>query len=74
MFLLGKSVNQLTVEDLFFSYSLAAYILELYPEKAATILRRIGESKQPATILEEELGQKLPDLEQHLIAWLADML
>ncbi|MEE8469219.1 MAG: hypothetical protein V3T22_12235, partial [Planctomycetota bacterium] len=73
VFLLGKNVNLLTAEDLFYSYSLAAYILELQPEQAEPILRRIGQGGAPATVLEEELGQKLPELEQHLIAWLADM-
>lgn len=74
VFLLGKDVNRLTAEDLFFSYSLAAFILELRPEKAEPILRRIGKGDAPATVLEEELGQKLPQIEEHVIAWLADML
>jgi len=70
--LLGRSVNQLTTEDLLVSYVLCAYLLEAQPEKLPAILRRLGEGQASATVLEEELACDLPDLYDHLTRWLGE--
>ncbi len=72
VFILGKSVNQLTGDDLLVGYALAAYLMEVHPGKVSRILSRLG--REPAaTVLEEELRIALPAIRQELVDWLADV-
>ena len=71
-FLLGKDVNQLTGEDLLLSYGLAAYVLEAHADKASAILGRLAQ-EPAATVLEEELGTKLAELQEDLTEWLGEV-
>jgi len=71
-FLLGKSVNNMRDEDLLFSYVLAAYLLEGRPKETPTILRRIGAGDHPVTVLEEELGRPLREIEARILRWLEE--
>lgn len=69
---LGKDVNQLTTEELLYSYVLAAYLLEAYPERIPKILRRIGEGESSVPVLEQELGRPMAELPAHLLRWLGE--
>lgn len=68
--LLGRDVNQLTTEDLLYSYVLSAYLLEAESEKFPTILTKIGEGQTSVETLESVLEMDLPELEERLIRWL----
>ena len=71
-FVLGKDVNQLTADDLLVSYGLSVYLIEGHPDLAPKILRRAA--KEPAvTVLEEELGVTLKELQSDLTEWLKEM-
>jgi len=67
---LGKDVNQLTTEELLYSYVIAAYLLEAYPEAIPKILGRIGGGEASALVLEQELGRSMEELPAHLLRWL----
>ena len=71
-FMLGKDVNSLTGNELLYGYVLSAYILEVLPDKAPELLKRIGSGDQPAIVLEETFGMKLDTIERQLFNWLDD--
>lgn len=68
--LLGRDVNQLTTEDLLFSYVMAAYLLEARGEQFPGILKKIGEGKTSVEALELGLEMKLDEIEARVIRWL----
>ena len=70
--MLGKDVNSLTGNELLYGYVLSAYILEVLPDKAPELLKRIGSGDQPAIVLEETFGMKLDTIERQLFNWLDD--
>ena len=72
-FMLGKDVNNLTGEELMYGYVLSAYLLEVFPEKAPDVLKRIGAGDAPATVIEETFGAKLDEVERTLLTWLDDV-
>jgi hypothetical protein len=71
-FLLGKDVNELTTEDLLYSYVLSAYLIESEYAKIPKIFGRIGKGESSVTVLEEELGLKLDKLDEHVRRWLSE--
>ena len=60
--LLSKDVNQMDSVDLLWSYLLAAFVLEAYPDKANALLTRIGKGAASADALVAELELPLDDL------------
>lgn len=71
-FLLGKDVNELTTEDLLYAYVLAAYLLEAEHAKIPKIFGRMGKGEASVLVLEEELGLKLVELDEHVRRWLSE--
>jgi hypothetical protein len=73
-FVFGKDVNEMTTEDMLFSFAIAAYLVEgQAPETLHTIIRRVGKGDNPATVLEDALGYDLTALQARLLAWLTEM-
>ena len=70
--LLGRDVNQLTTEDLLYSYVLCAYLLEAEGDRFPRILTKIGEGSPSVEVLEEVLELSLPKLEERVIRWLKE--
>jgi hypothetical protein len=73
-FLLGKDVNQLTTEDLLYSYALSAYLIEAEGEKLPGILKRIGSGTASVVVLESELGIDLQAIDARLRRWLEERI
>lgn len=71
-FLLGKDVNQLSTEDLLYSYVMAAYLVEAESEKLPKILKKIGSGKSSVDALETELGMDLRAFDARLLRWLEE--
>jgi len=60
--LLSKDVNQMNSVDLIWSYLLTAFVLEAYPEKANSLLTRIGKGTASADALAAGLELPLDEL------------
>lgn len=72
-FMLGKDVNGMDQRELLLAHGLAAWLIEARPEEAATVLLRMGKGQDPANVLEEVLGMRLPRLERHLMRWVKEV-
>ena len=71
-FVLGKTVNNLTTEDLLYSYVLAAFLLEARPEVIPPLLRAIGGGATSQDALQKELGLDLPRIDGLVRRWLTE--
>lgn len=72
--LLVKGVNELTPEDLLYSYVLAAYLIEARPAELPAILRAMGKGKSSILTLKAELKIQIPELEDRILRWLSERL
>jgi len=70
--LLSNDVNQMSVNELLFSYMLAAYLIEAHPDKLADILKDIGTNKASADVLQAALGMPLARMESRLYRWVRE--
>ncbi len=70
--LLHKGANELTTEDVLYSYALATYLLEAQAECSPRILARLGTGFPAAQALQEALGMDPADFERHLRRWLSE--
>ena len=71
-FLLGKSVNSLTTEDLLYSYVLAAFLIEARPEVIPSLLRSVGQGTPSQEALAKALGLELPRIDDLVCRWLSE--
>jgi hypothetical protein len=67
--LLAKDVNQLSNEELVWSYVLAGFVLEAYSHKAAAILEQLGKGRGSEEVLREKLGLPLELLAERVVRW-----
>jgi len=71
-FVMGKTVNNLTTEDLLFSYVTAAYLLEGRPKETPELLRRVGAGTAPQQAVEDVLGMNVMELDARVRRWLTE--
>lgn len=71
-FLLGKNVNQLTTEDMLYSYVLAAYLLEAEQQKLPELLGKIGAGTTSQVAFEEVLHLDTKRLDLRVQRWLTE--
>ncbi len=72
--LLEKGVNELTPEDLLYSYVLAAYLIEAEAPHVPELLRTIGKGKSSVLAIQAELKTQIPELEDRILRWLSERL
>lgn len=71
--LFGRGVDTMSAQDLLWSYVLAAYLLEGWPEETPAFLRAVGEKKKPPhEAVREVFRMELPRFEQRLSRWLEE--
>jgi len=70
--MLSKDVNQMEVNDLLFSFVLAAYLVEAQADHLPGILKEVGENKASADVLQAMLGMRLSRLEQRVYRWVRE--
>ncbi|MCE9595957.1 MAG: hypothetical protein K8S98_17345 [Planctomycetes bacterium] len=70
--MLTKDVDALSIEDLLYSYVLAAYVLEARAPDAAKILRGLGSDEAPETVLATTLGFDLATTDRRVRRWLSE--
>jgi len=70
--LVRKDASQLTTEDVLYSYTLATYLLEAYPEVLTKMLKRLGTGYPGIPALSEALGMDVQTLERRLERWLTE--
>ena len=72
--LVGKSVNDLTVNDVLYGYCIVAYLIEGRPQACAPFLRAVGASQgvdlEPR--VQQHLGFDVATLEARVLRWLAE--
>lgn len=68
---LGKDVNAMTAEDLFFAFALATYLFEARPQQVAPLLRAFPKGPLDAAV-EGSLGLTVEGLEARLVRWLGE--
>jgi hypothetical protein len=66
-----KDVAALTARELLYSYVLAAYLLEGWPDKTPELLRRLGGGGDQAAAIQSALGMSVQELDGRVLAWLA---
>lgn len=72
LYLLGRPLNSMRAQDLVLSYTLAAYLLEGWPDHTARLLRAIGSGEHPARAFERELGFPAVNLNGRMVRWLEE--
>jgi len=70
--MLAKDVNQMEVNDLLFSYLLAAYLIEAHGDKMPAILTDVGKNKPSSDVLQSALGLPLVRLEARVYRWIRE--
>ena len=70
--MLSKDVNQMTVNDLLFSFLLAAYLAEAQSDHLPGILKEVAENKPSAEVLQKMLGMPLSRIEQRVYRWIRE--
>ncbi|MCK6447332.1 MAG: hypothetical protein L6Q99_13155 [Planctomycetes bacterium] len=70
--LLRKNVDELTIEDLLYSYVLAAYLLEARAVETPRILRSIGDGMSSENALRDVLGIEIAVLDARVRRWLSE--
>lgn len=70
--LLSRNVNKMTIEDLLYSYALAAFLIEAKPAELSQLLHKLGSGVPPETAVQSALGMDLTKLEQRLRRWLGE--
>lgn len=68
-FLFGRPLNSMTAQDLVCSYTLAAYLLEGWPEHTPRLLSALGRGEHPVLAFERELGFPITQLDQRVVRW-----
>jgi len=71
--LLGKTVNTMDKKDLLIAHALGTWLIDGHPDKASQVIARIGAGQPSVAVLEDEFGMTLPELVEHLAAWIEDM-
>jgi hypothetical protein len=69
-FLLGRPLNSMTSQDLVCSYTLAAYLLEGWPDRVPRLLTALGRGEHPVLVFERELGFPITTLDQRIVRWI----
>ena len=69
---LGRDLNEMKVEDLLFSYVLAAYLIEGRPDQVGPLLKRIGAGADPGMAIRQVLGLELDQLTARVQRWLSE--
>jgi len=69
-FLLGRPLNSMTSQDLVCSYTLAAYLLEGWPDRAPQLLTALGRGEHPVLAFERELGFPITTIDQRIVRWI----
>lgn len=72
-FMLGRRVDDMGADELVTAYAFAAFLIEGRPREVHGILHRVGAGAHPVTVLEEELGRSLPDIEERFRRWLREL-
>jgi hypothetical protein len=67
--LVAKDVNQLSNQELVWSYVLSGFVLEAYSHKAAPILEQLGKGRGSEEVLREKLGLPLELLGERVVRW-----
>ena len=68
-FLVSKGVNVMKGEDLVWSYALASYLMESYPDHMSMLLTRIGEGTDQGAAFKKTLEYDLMTIERRLMRW-----
>lgn len=71
-FTLGRDVNTMEVGDLLLANALATWLFEERPDHLGEILLRIGQGEPSVTVLEDELGMRVPEIQAAVYAFAAD--
>lgn len=69
-FLLGRPLNSMTSQDLVCSYTMAAYLLEGWPEQTPQLLAAIGRGEHPTVAFERELRFPITTIDQRIVRWI----
>jgi hypothetical protein len=71
-FMLGKTVNQLTTEDMLYAYVLAAFLLEAESEKLPGLIRKIGAGSTSQEAFQLVFGLDVRQLDERVKRWLSE--
>jgi hypothetical protein len=71
-FLIGKNLNQLTLEDVIHAHSIAAYMIEGHPRRVSAFLAEYGADGDIDKALEHVYGLTLATMEERLARWLVE--
>ncbi len=71
-FMLGKTVNQLTTEDMLYAYVLAAFLLEAESEKLPELIRKIGAGSTSQEAFQLVFGLDVRQLDERVKRWLSE--
>ncbi len=70
----GKNVNQMSLDDVLYAHALAAYLLDGRPDAVDRVLRATGSGTHPVLALEQALDADARSIEDRLTRWLRETL
>jgi hypothetical protein len=70
--LMGRAVDSMSAQDMLWSYVLAAYLIEGWPDHAPAFLTEIGGGTAPHDAVRRVFGMELPRFQDRLARWVGE--